>query len=106
MMRSFMTSGSLTWAAEPDEGPEGSDATPFHEENVIMTVLGGTPHVGEAPHVQLEPQGLDSWWWGPQGCEGVTALDLCHLYCKHKYIYVCIYYHVFSYSRFKRRRKK
>jgi hypothetical protein len=43
MMRSFMTSGSLTWEAEPDEGPEGSDAMPFPEENAIMTILEGCP---------------------------------------------------------------
>jgi hypothetical protein len=41
MMQSFMTSGSLTWGADPDEGPHGSDATPFPKENTIMTVLEG-----------------------------------------------------------------
>jgi hypothetical protein len=34
MMRSFMTSGSLTWGTKPDEGLDGSDATPFPKENV------------------------------------------------------------------------
>jgi hypothetical protein len=29
MMRSFMTSASLTWSIEPDEGPDRSDAAPF-----------------------------------------------------------------------------
>jgi hypothetical protein len=43
MMRSFMTSGSLTWEAEPDEGPEGSDAMPFPEENAVMMILEGCP---------------------------------------------------------------
>jgi hypothetical protein len=52
MMRSFMTSGSLTWEAEPDEGPEGSDAMPFPEENAVMMILEGCPPpIGEAPHV-------------------------------------------------------
>jgi hypothetical protein len=38
MMRSFMTSGSLTWGAELNEGLDGSDMMPFIEENVIMIV--------------------------------------------------------------------
>jgi hypothetical protein len=41
MMRSFLSTGSLTCGAEPDKGPEGSDSMPFPEENAIMTVLGG-----------------------------------------------------------------
>jgi hypothetical protein len=44
MMRSFMTSGSLTWGAELDEGPDGSDTKPFTRENVILMVYGGCPH--------------------------------------------------------------
>jgi hypothetical protein len=40
MMRSFMTSGTLTWGAELDEGPNGSDTMSFTEENVVMTVYG------------------------------------------------------------------
>jgi hypothetical protein len=54
MMRSFMTSGSLTWGVELDEGKGGSDTTPFPEENVVMLVYGGPPPLaptGEAPHV-------------------------------------------------------
>jgi hypothetical protein len=43
MMRSFMTSGSLTWGAELNEGPNGSDMMPFPEENTIMMVYGGHP---------------------------------------------------------------
>jgi hypothetical protein len=38
MMKSFMTLGSLTWGAELDEGPDGSDAMPFPEENAILIV--------------------------------------------------------------------
>jgi hypothetical protein len=48
MMRSFMTSGSITWGAELDEGPDGSDMTPFPEKNVIMTLYGDAPHRGGA----------------------------------------------------------
>jgi hypothetical protein len=43
MMSSFMTSRSLTWGSEPSEGPDGSDAAPFPEENAIMKVLVGRP---------------------------------------------------------------
>jgi hypothetical protein len=41
MMRSFMTSGSLTWGAELDEDSGGSDTTPFPGENTFMMVYGG-----------------------------------------------------------------
>jgi hypothetical protein len=41
MMRSFMTSGSLTWGAELDEDLGGSDTTPFPGENTFMMVYGG-----------------------------------------------------------------
>jgi hypothetical protein len=40
MTRSFMTLRSLTWGAEPDKGPNGSDAAPFPEENAVMTIFG------------------------------------------------------------------
>jgi hypothetical protein len=43
MMRSFMTSRSLTWGVELDEGPDGSDTMPFSDENVVMTVYEGHP---------------------------------------------------------------
>jgi hypothetical protein len=46
MMRSYMTSGSLTWGAEPGKGPNRSDATPFPEEIAIMMVVGGHPLEG------------------------------------------------------------
>jgi hypothetical protein len=38
MMRSFMTSGSLTKGAELDEGLDKINMTSFPEENAIMTV--------------------------------------------------------------------
>jgi hypothetical protein len=37
MMRIFMTSGSLTWGEELNEGPDRSDTTPFPEEKAIMS---------------------------------------------------------------------
>jgi hypothetical protein len=48
MMRSFMTSRSLTWDAELDEGPNGSDTMLFPEENTAMMVYVGRPHQGGA----------------------------------------------------------
>jgi hypothetical protein len=42
-MRSFMTSGSLTWGAELDEGPDGSNMTLIPKENTIMIVYGRRP---------------------------------------------------------------
>jgi hypothetical protein len=46
MMRSFMTSVSLTWGVELDEGPDGSHTMPFHEENAVMMVYEGRPLSG------------------------------------------------------------
>jgi hypothetical protein len=43
-----MTSGSLTWGAKLDEGPDGSNTTPLPEERAIMTVYGGGAHWGGA----------------------------------------------------------
>jgi hypothetical protein len=39
--QSFMTLGSLTWGAKPDEGPDRSGTTPFPKENTIMMVFEG-----------------------------------------------------------------
>jgi hypothetical protein len=64
-MRSFMTSRSLTWGAELDEEPDGSDMTPFPKENAVMMVYRGPPPpAGEAPHVER---------MGTPGLRGVTA---------------------------------
>jgi hypothetical protein len=41
MMRCFMTSWSLTWGAELNQGPDGSDTMTFPGENTIMMVYGG-----------------------------------------------------------------
>jgi hypothetical protein len=48
MMWSFMTLGSLTWGAELDEDPGGSDTMPFPRENAVSMVYGGCPHRGGA----------------------------------------------------------
>jgi hypothetical protein len=48
-MRSFMTSGSLTWGVDLDEGLDRSDTMPFPEENTVMLVYVGCSHsVGTA----------------------------------------------------------
>jgi hypothetical protein len=46
MMRSFMTSGSLTWGTDHNEGPDGSGTTPFPDENAVMMVFEGRPLFG------------------------------------------------------------
>jgi hypothetical protein len=58
MMRSFMTSRSLTSVAEIDEEPDGRDTTPFPEENVVMTVYGGHPSLGRCRMSNLSPKAL------------------------------------------------
>jgi hypothetical protein len=55
MMQSFMTLGSLTWGAEPNEGSNGSDTTPFPKENVVMMVFGRRPLVGRRHMSSLGP---------------------------------------------------
>jgi hypothetical protein len=45
-MRSFMTSWSLTWGAELDEGPDESDTMSYLKENIVMTVYRDAPHRG------------------------------------------------------------
>jgi hypothetical protein len=72
MMQSFMTSGSLTWGAKPNEGPDGSDTAPFPEENAIMTVCEGRPLVGRYRMSSLGPRIPTHGGWG-QGAKGVTA---------------------------------
>jgi hypothetical protein len=42
-MSSFMTSGSLTWGVELDEGSGGTGMMHFPRENTVMTVYGGCP---------------------------------------------------------------
>jgi hypothetical protein len=51
MMRSFMTSGSLTWGAELDKGPNWSDTALFPEENAVMEVYRGRAPIGKTSHV-------------------------------------------------------
>jgi hypothetical protein len=76
IMRSFMTSGSLIWGAEPRERPNRSGTTPFPEENTVMAVLWGCPPGREVLHVQPRPQDLNSWCLGPRGLKGVTVQAL------------------------------
>jgi hypothetical protein len=67
MMQSLMTSGSLTWGTEPDEGPEGSDATPFPEENAVMVVISGRPPSGRHRMSNLSPRVSTRGGWGHGG---------------------------------------
>jgi hypothetical protein len=67
MMRSFMTSGSLTWCAELDKGSNESDMTPFPEENTVMTVYGGRPLLGRYHVSSLSPRAPDRCGWGHMG---------------------------------------
>jgi hypothetical protein len=64
MMRSFVTSGSLTWGAELDEGPEWSETSPFPRENAIMTVYGGRSLPGRCRVSNLSPSALTHCGWG------------------------------------------
>jgi hypothetical protein len=73
MMRSFMTSGSLTWGAELDEGPYGSDTMPIPEENTIMMVYREHPPSGRHHVSKLSPMPLTHCQLGTRGLWGVTA---------------------------------
>jgi hypothetical protein len=76
MMRSFMTSGSLTWGTEVDEGTKGSDTTPFHEENAIMKVIRGCPPSGRCRMSNLSPRvsTCGGGRRGVQGCNDARSL--------------------------------
>jgi hypothetical protein len=67
MMMSFMTSGSLTWAAELIEGPDGSNMTPFPEENVVMMVYEWWPPSGRYRMSKLSPKAQTHHSWGHGG---------------------------------------
>jgi hypothetical protein len=56
IVRSFMTSGSLTWGAKLDEGLDGSDMTLFSEENTIMMIYRGRPPLGRHRVCGLSPK--------------------------------------------------
>jgi hypothetical protein len=67
MMRIIMTSLSLTWGAEPNKGPDGSDAAPFPKENTVMTVFGGCPLMGRHRMSSLGPRIPTRGGWGRGG---------------------------------------
>jgi hypothetical protein len=67
MMRSFMTSGSLTWGVDLDEGLDVSDTTPFLEENAIMMVCEGHPLLGRHRMSSLGPRIPSHYGWGCRG---------------------------------------
>jgi hypothetical protein len=73
--RSFMTSASHTLAAEPNEGPDGSDVAPFPKENAVMTVLGGCPLEGRCRMPSLSPRisSCGGWATGAQGCNSASS---------------------------------
>jgi hypothetical protein len=87
MMRSFMASGSLTWGAELDEGPDGSDMMHFLEENVVLTVYRGRPTLGRHSVSNLSPRAPThcDWGHGAQGCNGTSFPTSLYIYI---YIYI------------------
>jgi hypothetical protein len=62
-----MTSWTLTWGVELDEGPNESDKSSFPEENIAVTVYGGRPPIREAPHVWPKPRTPTRYGWGHGG---------------------------------------
>jgi hypothetical protein len=74
MMRSFMTSRSITWGMELDKGLKRSNTTPFPEESAAMMVYGdashreGTVRLAQAAGHQLI-MGGDV---GDEGCDNVS----------------------------------
>jgi hypothetical protein len=67
MMRSFIISGSLIWGTELNEGPDGSDTTPFPMENVIIMVYRGCPPSGRRRMSSLGPRIPARCGWGHRG---------------------------------------
>jgi hypothetical protein len=89
-MRSFMTSVSLTWGVELDEGPDGSHTMPFHEENAVMMVYGGRPLSGRR-RMSSPTQGPNSLWLRTRGLRGVTTQVFHHPNKIPMFVCVCIY---------------
>jgi hypothetical protein len=67
MMRSFMTSGSLSWGAKLHEGPDRKDTMPFPEENAIMMVYVGCPLSGSRRVPNPSPRAPNRCGWGHGG---------------------------------------
>jgi hypothetical protein len=67
MMRSFMTSGSLTFGMELEKGPDGSDIVRFPEENAIMMVYGGRHPWGRHHIPSLSHNTPSRCGWGRGG---------------------------------------
>jgi hypothetical protein len=69
MMRTFMTSRSLTWGAELDEGPDGSNTTSFPEESTIMIIYRGRPPPQSGRHhvCSISPRAPTRCGWGHGG---------------------------------------
>jgi hypothetical protein len=92
-----MTSGSITWGADLNEGPNKSGATPFPEENIIMIAFEGRPLFGGCRKSSLGPRisTHGGWGHGAQGCNGASYL--LHP-SKNIDIYIYIYLHMFLQS--------
>jgi hypothetical protein len=67
MIWNFITSKSLAWVTKPNKGSDGSDAVPFPEENVVMTVFEGRPLVGRHRMSSLGPRIPTHGGWGRGG---------------------------------------
>jgi hypothetical protein len=69
-----MTSGSLTWGEELDEGPDGYDTMPFPEENAVMMVYEGHPLLGRCrvSSLSLGPQLTVVGDMGARGCNSTN----------------------------------
>jgi hypothetical protein len=67
LMRSFMTSWSLTWGTDLDKGPDRSGTTRFPKENAVMMVFEGCPLFGGHCKSSLGPRISTHGGWGPGG---------------------------------------
>jgi hypothetical protein len=65
--RSFMTSGSITWGVELNEGSDGSDTTLFPKENTVLTVYEGRPPSRRRYVSSLSPRPPTRCSWGHGG---------------------------------------
>jgi hypothetical protein len=62
-----MTSGSLNWGAELNEGPDRSDVMPFPRENAILVVYGGRRPLGRRRMSNARPRAPTCCGWGHRG---------------------------------------
>jgi hypothetical protein len=94
MVKSFMTTRSISWGVEVDEAPIEGDTTPFLKEDAIMMILRRHPSLeknrGLDPSMQTPY--CSNLGWGDAKMYGHDFFLYISM-CKYIYIYIYIFVH-------------